>query len=71
MEATASTRRPSTWYLSSQNSALADQKTADFIAAVIEDEGFPFGMKTLARVSMFVKMRAVEVGQPVLVSREV
>ncbi len=51
--------------------AAGEEKAAHFVAAVVEDEGFPVGMKTFARVGVFKQVRAVEVGQPVRVSREV
>ena len=47
--------------------ALLMRKRAHFVAVVIEDGRLPIGMKTLARIGVLVEMRAVEVGQPVLV----
>src|SRR5271168_599302 len=47
------------------------QKAADLGAAIVKDQRLPVGMKSLARIRMLVKMRAVEVSQPVLVRRKV
>src|SRR5713226_2279608 len=47
------------------------QEAADFGAAVIENERLPIRMETLARIRMFVKVRAVEVGEAVRVGWEV
>ena len=71
MLATASTRRPSMWYLSSQNRALRDQEVADLVAAVVEDQRAPVLMGPEPRVGVLVQVGAVEVAQPVLVAREV
>src|SRR5271156_5268129 len=38
----------------------AEQKTADFVAAEIEDEGVPFRMEPLARIDMLVQRAAIE-----------
>src|SRR5262249_34594460 len=42
-----------------------------FIAPVIEYVSIPIRMESLTPVGMFVKMRAVEVSQPVAIRREV
>src|ERR1700675_4633979 len=47
------------------------QETANFTAAVIENESLPIGMKALPRIGMLEKMRAIEVGEAMAVGREV
>ena len=47
------------------------QEAADFGATIIKDVSLPVGMKSLAGVGVFVEMGAVEVGEAVLVGREV
>ena len=42
----------------------------DFVAAVVVDERAPIGMRALARVGVFVEMRAVELREAVRVARE-
>ena len=59
------------WYLSSQNRALREQEAAHLVAAVVEDVAAPVGVEALPRVGVLVQVRAVEVGQAVLVGREV
>ncbi len=59
------------WYSSSQNMALLMQEAAHLVAAVVEDEPIPVGMKALARIGVLVEVRAVEVGEAVLVGGEV
>ncbi len=49
----------------------ADQDTPHFVAAVIKHQGLPIRLKTLARVSMFIQMRAVEKAESMAISREV
>src|SRR4029077_18464788 len=44
--------------------ATSHQKAAHFVAAVVEDESLPIGMKTLAGIGMLVQMCAIEVSQP-------
>jgi len=60
IEATASTRNPSAWYLSSQNMALDIRKLRNLCAPVIKNERLPVGMEALARVRVFEQMSAVE-----------
>src|SRR5246127_2905329 len=43
------------------------QEAANFGPTVVEDVRLPVGMETLARVGMFVEMRAVEIGEAVCV----
>jgi len=45
----------------------ADEETADFIAAVVEDRASPIGVKALPRVGMLEQMCAIKVGQSVSV----
>ena len=49
---------------------VADQKTAHFMAAVIENITVPLGLNTLARVGVLENMRAVKISESVLVARE-
>ena len=48
-----------------------DEEAAHLVAPVIEDLRFPIGMEPLPRVGVLVEVRAVEVGEAVLVRREV
>ena len=59
------------WYLSSQNRALRQQEAAHLVAAVVEDEAAPVGVKALLRIGVLVQVRAVEVAEAVLVGGEV
>jgi len=63
MEATASTRSPSTWNSSSQYNRVGDQEVAHLGAAEVEDERAPVGLFAAARVGVFVQRGAVEPGQ--------
>ena len=47
------------------------QEAADLVAPVVEDEAVPVGVVALAAVGVLVEVRPVEVGEPVLVGREV
>src|SRR5215472_11122948 len=47
------------------------QETADLCAPVIKNMGLPVGMEALARIGVLVEMRAVEIGEPVSIRREV
>ena len=49
---------------------VREQEILHFVAAVIEDERAPIGMRALARVGVLVEMRAVEKCQAVRVARE-
>ena len=51
--------------------ALDIRKLRTSGAAVVEDVRLPVGMKSLARVGVFVEMGAVEIGEAVRVGREV
>ena len=42
---------------------IADQKAADFMAAVIENITVPLGLHSLARVGMLEHMGAVEISR--------
>ena len=50
--------------------AIANQKIAHFGATQVVDEGAPVVVETLARVSVFVKVRAVKIAQAMRVGRE-
>ena len=50
---------------------VADQKIAHFIAAEVVDQGVPVGVETLAAVSVFVEVGAVEMGQPKVIGGKV
>ena len=47
------------------------QEAADLVAPVVEDEAVPVGVVALAAVGVLVEVRPVEVGEAVLVGREV
>ncbi len=47
------------------------QEAADLVAPVVEDEAVPVGVVALAAVGVLVEVRPVEVGEAVLVCREV
>ena len=49
----------------------AHEEAAHLVAAVVEDEAVPVGVKALAPVAVLVEVRAVEVADRVLVGREV
>ena len=49
---------------------VGDEEIAHLVAAVVEDERAPVGVLALARVAVFVEVRAVELGQAVRVLRE-
>ena len=49
----------------------AEQEVPDLVATVIEDKAVPVRMESLPRIGMFIEMRAVELGQPMLVWRKV
>src|SRR6188474_2402388 len=63
MEATASTRNPSAWYFSNQN-------TSHLVAAIIENVGTPVRMEALARVGMLKKMCAIKETETVAIGRK-
>jgi len=48
----------------------AQQETADFVAAVIEEGTGPLRVEPFARVRRLIEVSAVETGQPVAVGRE-
>ena len=48
----------------------ARQEIAHLSAAVVEDRALPFRVKPLPRIRVLVQMRAVEVGEPMLVVRK-
>ena len=48
-----------------------EQEAAHLVAAVVEDVAVPVGVEALARIGVLVEVRAVEVGEAVLVGREV
>ncbi len=50
--------------------AVGGEEIAHLVAAVVEDERAPVGVLTLARVAVFVEVRAVEIRQAVGVLRE-
>ena len=50
---------------------VGDEEIAHFVASVVENIGSPIAVLALARIGVFVKVRAVEHGQPVHVLREV
>ena len=64
MEATASTRSPSTWYLSSQNRALLIEETLYLVAAVIEDTSCPSPDESLSGIRVFIEVRPVKIPRP-------
>ena len=47
------------------------KKAAHLVAAVVEDERLPVRMEALASIGVFEQVRAVKVGQPMRVGREV
>ena len=49
---------------------VTDQKTADFMASVVENVTVPLRLHALARIGMFEQMGAIEVRQAMLVARE-
>ncbi len=49
---------------------VREQKILHFVAAVVEDQRAPVGMRALARIGVLVEMRAVEERQAVRVARE-
>ena len=51
--------------------SAVDQKVFYLMATIVEDVGFPVGMKALARIRMLVTTRSVELVQPVVVGRKV
>ncbi len=53
-----------------QEDRVGEQEGAHFVAAVVEDIGAPVLVLALARIVVLVEMRAVEIGQPVAVLRE-
>ena len=59
------------WILLQPEQRVRNQERAHFVAAVVEDQRAPVAMLALARVGVLVERRAVEVGQPVRVLREV
>src|SRR5260370_9974308 len=48
----------------------AQKKAADFIAAVIEDQRLPIGMKSFARIGVLIEMRSVKVRESMLIGRK-
>src|SRR6266481_5268836 len=50
--------------------SVRNQVVLDFVAAVVVDERAPIGMRALARVGVFVEMRAVELREAMRVARE-
>ena len=48
----------------------AQQKAADFVAAIVEDAALPVRVIAFARVSVLVEKRAIETGQAVAVGGE-
>ena len=48
----------------------AGEEVAHLGAAVVENRAVPLGVESLARIGMLVEMRAVEVGEAVLVGRK-
>src|SRR5262245_13418040 len=49
----------------------AQQKTAHFVPAVVENVAVPVGMKPKPGIIVFIKMSAIEIGQSVLILRKV
>ena len=49
---------------------VGNQEVHHLIAAVVVNQRAPIGMRALARIGMFVKMRSVELRQPVRVARK-
>src|SRR5882724_4199509 len=50
---------------------VADEKTLDLAAAVVENKSVPVRMFSLPRVAVFVEMRAIEITETRLIFREV
>ena len=50
---------------------VGDQEVADLVAAVVEDQRAPVGVRAAARVGVLVQRGAVEAGQREVVAREV
>ncbi len=50
---------------------VGNEIVLNFVAAVVVDERAPIGVRTLARVGVFVEVRAIELGEAVGVAREV
>ena len=50
---------------------VADQKTLDFVPAVVEHKSVPVRLFSLPRVAMFVEMRSVEIAETRLIFRKV
>src|SRR5207247_4761799 len=51
--------------------SAADEEAPDLVPAVVEDVTFPVGMKAFLGIGVLVEVRAVEVGQAMLVDGEV
>ena len=57
MEATASTRKPSTWKAVAPEQRVGEQKIRDFVPAEIEDQRTPVLMRALARIFVLITAR--------------
>ena len=71
MAATASTRRPSMWYCSSQYTAFEMRNDCTSALAEVEDAGRPVGVLVHERVFQLIAAGAIEFIKAVLVLREV
>ena len=71
MEATASTRSPSTWYVAQPVLGRRGQEAPHLVPAVVEDQALPVGVEAQPGIGVLEEVRPVELGQRELVGGKV